>query len=56
MKLHCTNCNYQFTPRSGKVPVKCPYCDRQGSVEKIKEVQEWLDEITGEEDEKSMRR
>ncbi len=23
----CKMCNYQFIPRSGKVPTKCPYCE-----------------------------
>ncbi|MBI2134125.1 hypothetical protein HYU11_05600 [Candidatus Woesearchaeota archaeon] len=55
MKVHCTNCNYQYSPRSGKMPSKCPYCDKQGSIEKIKEMQQWIDEIADEEVEKSSR-
>ncbi len=52
MKLHCTNCNYEFTPKSGKIPLKCPYCDKTETIEKVKEMQEWIDELDDREEEK----
>ncbi|MBI2142641.1 hypothetical protein HYU15_04110 [Candidatus Woesearchaeota archaeon] len=51
MKLHCTNCNYQFTPKTGKMPSRCPYCDKSGTVEKVKQMQEWIDEFSAPADE-----
>ena len=48
MKLNCTNCNYQYTPKSEKIPARCPYCDKTGTVEKVKEMQEWIDEFSSQ--------
>ncbi len=47
MKLTCTSCNYQYTPKNPKIPDRCPYCSKPGTVEKVKEMQEWIDEFDG---------
>jgi len=52
MKLHCINCNYQYTPKTGKVPSKCPYCSKDGTLEKVKDIQGWIDELADRENEK----
>ncbi|MBN2454272.1 hypothetical protein JXB11_01875 [Candidatus Woesearchaeota archaeon] len=43
----CSNCNYKFEPK-GKVPNKCPYCDKEGTLSKSKSMQEWIDEVSDE--------
>ena len=45
--LQCTNCNYKFEPR-GKTPHKCPYCDKEGTLEKTKSIQDFIDEVDSE--------
>ncbi|MBI1969099.1 hypothetical protein HYS48_00255 [Candidatus Woesearchaeota archaeon] len=37
----CRKCNYQFTPKTGKIPNKCPYCsDEQQLVKDVNIVEE----------------
>ncbi len=48
MKLHCSNCSYQFTPKTGKAPQRCPYCSKEGCLEKAKEMQDLIDEFTSQ--------
>ncbi len=31
-KLTCSMCNFKWTSSTGKVPVRCPYCGRDGTV------------------------
>jgi predicted Zn-ribbon and HTH transcriptional regulator len=48
-KLFCTSCNYTFKPRvSGKAPSRCPYCDKERTLEPVKSMQEWIDEVETE--------
>ncbi len=49
-KVICSNCNYNFIPRTGKIPPRCPYCDKTGTLQKSKKVQDWLDEINDDKD------
>jgi predicted RNA-binding Zn-ribbon protein involved in translation (DUF1610 family) len=44
-KLYCTSCNYQFVPKTGKVPDSCPYCEKKGGIEKTKQVQDLINEV-----------
>lgn len=45
-KYFCTNCKYSFTPKSNSpLPNRCPYCDKKGTIEPVKTMQEWLDEV-----------
>jgi hypothetical protein len=49
--LHCEYCNYKFEPK-GAVPTKCPYCDREGTLKKSKSMQDWIDEVKDEQEER----
>ncbi len=45
-QLHCTNCDYKFTPKKAdKMPENCPYCNTPESLEKEKTAQDLLDEV-----------
>ena len=46
-KLRCTDCNYIFTPKAKK-PIVCPYCGKQGTLRRAKEMQDWIDEVSGD--------
>jgi hypothetical protein len=50
--LHCEHCNYKFEPKGGIIPKKCPYCDREGTLQKSKSMQDWIDEVNSEQQEK----
>ena len=44
----CRQCNYKFTPkRSGNVSGTCPYCSKEGTVEAVKNAQDYIDEVIG---------
>ena len=47
----CTGCNYKFAPKTGKVPARCPYCDKVGTLQKAKQMQDWLDEVDSDKEE-----
>ncbi len=47
-KVICSHCNYGFVPKTGKAPQRCPYCDRTGTLQKSKQMQDWIDEAEGE--------
>lgn len=51
-KLYCTNCSYQFVPKTGKVPSACPYCSKVGTVEKADQMQDLIDEVSHRDTEK----
>lgn len=44
-QVNCSSCNYKFVPKTGKLPQRCPYCDRVGTLQKAKQMQDWLDEV-----------
>ncbi len=52
MKWHCTSCNYLFEPKAEKVPEMCPYCSKTGVLEKNKSAQDWLDEVSVEQEQR----
>ncbi len=54
-KLYCTSCNYQFVPKTDKMPDKCPYCDRPGTLEKVKQMQDLIDDVVKETSEREER-
>ena len=54
-KLYCTSCNYQFVPKTDKMPNRCPYCDKIGTVEKVAQMQDLIDEVGRNEAEKEER-
>ncbi|MBI3027284.1 hypothetical protein HYY70_04155 [Candidatus Woesearchaeota archaeon] len=43
--LECRSCGYKF--RKDKVPSRCPYCSKQGSVGNFKTAQDLIDETVG---------
>jgi rubrerythrin len=48
-KYKCKNCSYTFLLKEGKrLPNKCPYCSKEGALEKLKSAQQLIDEITKE--------
>ena len=55
MKLTCLNCDYRFDSSQAKIPAKCPYCDKEGTIEAAKEMQDLIDEVSAELDEKEAR-
>lgn len=54
-KLYCTSCNYQFVPKTEKTPNRCPYCDKVGTIEKVAQMQDLIDEVGRQEDERTGR-
>lgn len=42
-KFMCENCNYKFETNEEKAPVKCPYCEMEGSITKEQDAGEILD-------------
>lgn len=55
-KLYCTNCNYQFVPKTDNMPARCPYCDKTGTLEKATQAQDFIDEVTRETAEREERK
>ena len=55
MKLYCTSCNYQFAPKTDKLPKRCPYCDKIGTIEKVAQMQDLIDDVGRQEAEKEGR-
>ncbi len=54
-KFYCTSCNYQFAPKTEKLPKRCPYCDKVGTIEKASQMQDLIDEVSRETTEKEER-
>jgi hypothetical protein len=54
-KLYCTNCSYQFVPKTDKLPTRCPYCDKVGTVQKANQMQDLIDEVSRTDVEKEER-
>ena len=49
----CSHCNYKFSPKNpDKVPQNCPYCNKPETIEPVKSAQDYIDEISGEPQEK----
>ena len=44
--LECRNCKYKF--KLEKIPARCPYCSKEGSVGLLKTAQDLVDETLGE--------
>ncbi len=44
-KVKCSSCGFEFEVKSGKIPKKCPYCDKEGTLERKKSAQELLEEV-----------
>ncbi len=45
-KYRCRNCNYLLDLRPGKrLPTKCPYCSKDGTLDPVKSAQELIDEV-----------
>jgi len=45
MRLRCTACKYEFEPRNKDattLPNRCPYCSKEGTVDKKKHALEEL--------------
>ena len=42
-KLQCTDCRYKFAPKGNEgIPEVCPYCGKQGSVDKVESAEDLL--------------
>ena len=52
VKLVCVKCKYEFSPKqNGRIPKRCPYCDKPETLEKVKSAQNYLeDSIKGSSD------
>lgn len=48
-ELQCEDCNYKFMPKGDRIPLTCPYCDKKGTLRKVKKMQDWIDEVAVEE-------
>ena len=46
VKLYCTNCGYMFNVKTLKLPDRCPYCDKTGSIKESKSAQDFIDEVS----------
>lgn len=46
INLECRKCGFKF--RKDKMPNRCPYCSKEGSVGLLKNAQDLLDETFGE--------
>ena len=44
--FECRNCGFKF--KLVKIPPRCPYCSKEGSVGLLKTAQDLLDETLGE--------
>jgi len=44
--FECRNCGFKF--KLAKLPQRCPYCSKEGSVGLLKTAQDLLDETLGE--------
>ena len=44
--LECRSCGFKFSLQ--KIPARCPYCSKEGSVGLLKTAQDLLDETLGE--------
>lgn len=53
--LYCTNCGYKFTPKTEAMPENCPYCNKPETLEKLRNMQDYLDEVSYEMHEKEQR-
>ncbi|MDD5086424.1 MAG: hypothetical protein PHV16_01600 [Candidatus Nanoarchaeia archaeon] len=45
IKLRCKECNYRFTPKKSVMPRICPFCGKEGTLEKVKPMQQIIDEV-----------
>ena len=48
MKLICNNCGYQYESAQERLPSKCPYCDKPGTLQRTKNMQDLIDEVSEE--------
>ena len=50
----CSHCNYKFSPKNpDNVPQNCPYCNKPETIDPVKSAQDYIDEISGEPQEKT---
>lgn len=44
--LRCAGCKYSFELKDDKpMPKRCPYCAREGTLGRTKQMQEWIDDV-----------
>ncbi len=48
ISLECARCKYVFTSKA--IPNKCPYCGKDGSIQKATTAQDLIDEALSEAD------
>ncbi len=47
MRYKCSNCNYILeVPEGKKLPVRCPYCAKENTLQRVKTAQEFIDEVS----------
>jgi predicted Zn-ribbon and HTH transcriptional regulator len=44
--LTCSQCNYKFDAETLKIPKRCPYCGRAGSVKQEKTAEALVEEVS----------
>jgi len=52
MQYQCYYCKYKF--KSSKTPTKCPYCEKTGTITRLKSANELVDEVSREDKEDIM--
>ena len=43
IKLQCNKCNFEF--QKEKMPLRCPYCAAEGTLEDLKIAQDFINEV-----------
>lgn len=46
MQYQCYYCKYKF--KSNKTPLKCPYCEKTGTVTRLKSADELVKEVSSD--------
>jgi predicted Zn-ribbon and HTH transcriptional regulator len=46
LSLECTRCKYKFSNKA--IPTKCPYCSKEGCIQKAQTAQDLIDEALSE--------
>jgi predicted Zn-ribbon and HTH transcriptional regulator len=46
MELECRHCGFKF--RKERIPLRCPYCSKEGRISLPKTAQDLIDETIGE--------
>ena len=42
-KLRCAKCDFQWTSKTGMIPMRCPYCGKERQIEDTEVKSEFID-------------